>query len=315
MRGPELRLDVGGTGAEVTAAVSAAGTERSPIPRFARLLCDDAAMFPPGLAPLPEAVPAHVRHTSAPYGELVGPLVVAASVLDELTPLLPVGGDPVELVVTLPEGPARVRDVLAGVADLPVRLRALEVAVPESMAATELLTSLDGAAVGESVEVFVEVPRDARRAGLITALAATRYLAKFRTGGVRAELYPDVTELAEAVSAVVAAGVPFKATAGLHHAIRNTDPDTGFEQHGFLNLLLATHVAAQGADAGELAGVLADTDGEAVAERVRALDDAEVEAARTRFRSFGTCSITDPLHDLIGLGLLPPSLTENERTV
>jgi hypothetical protein len=34
-----------------------------------------------------------------------------------------------------------------------------------------------------------------------------------------------------AIAAVVAAGVSFKPTAGLHHALRNTDPETGFEQH------------------------------------------------------------------------------------
>jgi len=31
--------------------------------------------------------------------------------------------------------------------------------------------------------------------------------------------------------------VLFKSTAGLHHAPRNADPPTGFEQHGFRNLL------------------------------------------------------------------------------
>ena len=45
------------------------------VPEFARALLDDAAMFPPGLAPLAEAVPAHRRHESAPYAGLVGPLV------------------------------------------------------------------------------------------------------------------------------------------------------------------------------------------------------------------------------------------------
>ena len=34
--------------------------------------------------------------------------------------------------------------------------------------------------------------------------------------------------------------VPFKCTAGLHHAVRYTDPTTGFRHHGVLNILVAT---------------------------------------------------------------------------
>ena len=45
---------------------------------FARLV-DDAAVFPPGNAPLPEAVTAHLTHRTAWYASLVGPLMVPTS--------------------------------------------------------------------------------------------------------------------------------------------------------------------------------------------------------------------------------------------
>jgi hypothetical protein len=139
---------------------------------------------------------------------------------------------------------------------------------------------------------------------LVAALAG-RYRAKFRTGGVRAELYPDAAELAGAVQAAVAAGVPFKATAGLHHAVRNTDPATGFEQHGFLNLLLAAATAdPAGSTRDAVAAVLAERDGVVLADRVRALGPQGLAAARARFSSFGTCSITEPLDELVALGVL-----------
>ncbi|MDJ0429161.1 hypothetical protein QNA19_24815, partial [Rhodococcus fascians] len=69
-----------------------------------------------------------------------------------------------------------------------------------------------------------------RRADFLAALTGSQFAAKFRTGGVVAEAYPDEDELASALATVIASGVPFKATAGLHHAVRNTDPHTGFEQ-------------------------------------------------------------------------------------
>lgn len=290
------------------------------VPAFAVGLCDDAAVFPPGLMPLPDAVPAHRRHRAAPYAAMVGPLILAAPALDALPPLLadvPDAGDPggrLDLSITAPAGPEQVPGALAAVAGLPVDVRALEVAVPPEPAPAAFLDALER--VHQDVPVYVEVPRDERRPEIIAMLADRGHRAKFRTGGIKADLYPDPAELGAAVAAVVRAGVPFKATAGLHHAIRNTDPETGFDQHGFLNLLLAADAAADGAGAADLAELLADRDGAAVAARVAALgaDAGRTAAARARFVSFGTCSITDPLTELAELGLVPAATAQSGGT-
>ncbi|OOC05819.1 hypothetical protein [Amycolatopsis azurea] len=267
------------------------------IPALFAGLCDDAAVFPPGLAPLPDAVVAHDDHVSAWYAGLVGPLVVAATALGELAGVLGDREVPLPVAVTLPGGPAQLDGVLEAVAGLPVKLDALEIAVPDGIGPDELLAAISAV----TAPVFVEIPRDDRRVPLLTALSGTGHRAKFRTGGVRADLYPDEAELAAAVRAAVEAGVPFKATAGLHHALRNTDPETGFEQHGFLNLMLATDAVLTGGDA---EAALAERDGAVVAGRLRGLEPERAVAARAGFTSFGTCSITDPLTELAGLGLL-----------
>lgn len=267
------------------------------IPALFAGLCDDAAVFPPGLAPLPDAVAAHDEHVSAWYADLVGPLVIAATALGDLAEVLGDRATPLPISVTLPGGPAQLDGVLDAVEKLPVDLDALEIAVPEGMGPDEVLAALSGA----TAPVFVEIPRDVRRLPLLTALSGTGHRAKFRTGGVRADLYPGEAELAAAVRAAVGAGVPFKATAGLHHALRNTDPETGFEQHGFLNLMLAADAVLTD---GDVEAVLAERDGAVIAGRLRALDADRVAAVRAAFTSFGTCSITDPLTELAGLGLL-----------
>lgn len=291
--------------------VGAGARQVSALPAFAVGLCDDAAMFPPGLKPLVEAVPAHVAHRAARYGELVGPLVVAAPALAELGPLL--GRRQLDLAVTVPDGPEQVGAVVTAVAQLGVRPRALEIAVPADLAVAELPSALHAAGLAElDAEVFLEIPRDRRRDGVLAACAERGWKAKFRTGGVRASLYPDEAELAAAVCAAVGTGVPFKATAGLHHAIRNTDSRTGFEQHGFLNLLLATDAAAAGADEQRVADVLAERDARAIASRISALGESGARAAREVFVSFGTCDITEPLTELVELGLLPGSVLDEE---
>lgn len=290
----------------------------APIPARLAGLCDDAAIFPPGSAPLADAVAAHAGHRRAWYGELVGPLVLSAAVLPQLGPLV-AGHGPgtLPVSVTVPD-PDHLTGAIEAAAALPaLRLVALEVALPADLAAAAVLAAVDaaiaaapGAAAGaDGLRTWIEVPRDDRRPALLAALAGSKHRAKFRTGGVEARLYPDERELAQAVLRAVAAGVPFKATAGLHHAIRNTDPATGFEQHGFLNLLLATAAAQRGEAAPAVRGLLAERDGAAVARAIADLDDAAAAAARAGFASFGTCSVTEPLQELMALGLVagPPT--------
>jgi hypothetical protein len=248
-----------------------------------RGLLDDAAIFPPGNAPLARAVADHAAHLRSPYADAVGPLVVRASDLGA-------AGDVEVAVVT------GLDEAHAAVSAAGARLRALEVALPARAEAAEVRSLASCGA-----DVYVEVPRDDRRSAVIAELAATGLRAKLRTGGLEADLFPTIPELAAVVAALVQAGVPFKATAGLHHAVRHTDPVTGFEHHGFLNLLLATARAQAGRSLADVAAALASRDDGAVA-RAALLLPPQV---RDAFRSFGTCSIREPLDDLAHLDLLP----------
>ncbi|MEV3962618.1 hypothetical protein AB0M34_17235 [Nocardia sp. NPDC050193] len=277
------------------------------IPTLLRGLCDDAALFPPGNAPLPGALTAHARYRDSDFAALVGPLIFPIPRLAELAERAP---GPLAVMFTAPEGPGTVVPALeqAAALDGPA-VTGLEIAAPAQLSAPEFFTALDSiAGPTAGLELYVEVPRDDRRPAFLERLAGSPYAAKFRTGGIMAAAYPDERELAAAVRSAVAAGIPFKATAGLHHAVRNTDPTTGFEQHGFLNLLLAAHLALAGADTGALEAVLANRNGAAIAAELAALSEAEAKAARGAFRSFGTCSIRDPLTELVDLDLLPAAL-------
>jgi hypothetical protein len=130
---------------------------------------------------------------------------------------------------------------------------------------------------------------------------------------VVAEAYPDEAELAEAITTAVATGIAFKATAGLHHAVRNTALDTGFEQHGFVNVLAAVAAVLDGADAHTVAGILAERDGAALAARLAGLPEERAAEVRARFLSYGTCSIAEPLADLRALGLVPSTDSPNSE--
>lgn len=245
------------------------------------LTFDDAAIFPPGDMPLPQAIAAHRVHRASAYADLVGPLVVG---LSELPWLAGEGPLDVAVVVTGAEGAAEAVATAGALAD--IHLVALEVKDATVASLREAIKEPEG------VAVYVEVPRDGRGAEIIAHLADSGYHAKVRTGGVQAQMYPSEHELAAAVVALTSVGVRFKATAGLHHALRNTDPETGYEQHGFVNLLAATGRAQAGAPVEEVAAVLAERD----PARLPALPQ------RAALRSIGTCVITEPVEELAALG-------------
>lgn len=277
------------------------------VPALYAGLFDDAAVFPPGNLPLAKAVPAHVAHDASAHAPVVGAFVLAAKDLDQLASLV-AGLDPSSFRLSLTASLAELDTALAAAYAIPaVRLDAVEVALAEHVAPSAVVPAIERALAGRSLPIFVELPRDVRRQEVTSALADAGHMAKLRTGGVRADLYPDEKELAAAVVALTAAGVPLKATAGLHHALRNTDPATGFEQHGFLNLIAATGAALDGADEADVAALLADRDDTRVVDRVRVLGSS----VRDAFRSFGTCSLAEPIEDLVGLGLLDAHLMKD----
>ncbi|MFY1652605.1 hypothetical protein ACN27J_17120 [Solwaraspora sp. WMMB762] len=276
------------------------------VPRIFTGLVDDAAVFPPGNADLPDAITAHRGHRTAWYTDLVGPFLLPASEIDVARRL--VGpGDELEIGLI---GDTGVAALPAAVEALPtdrIRPRQVEVAVAKrgedpQPGLRALLTALAG---WPKISGYAEVPLTWGLLAALDSLAEARaggvdVAAKFRTGGLAAELFPTPVELAAVICACRDRALPFKLTAGLHHAIRDTDPETGFTHHGFLNVLAATITAAEGAEVAEVAELLATTDAARLIEPARTRGGAD----RPLWVGFGSCSITDPLTDLVRLGLI-----------
>jgi hypothetical protein len=288
-------------------------------------------MFPPGYAPAAEAVSAHRGHRAAWYGALVGPFLAAAkhlpAVIDEVRALHAAGPlgmsappDRVSLVLVVPEGPAELHAALRVATSEPgLELVGVELAAGSDGTAAEAAQAAAEAlqdALPSQVAGAIEVRRGYGLGEALDAVADSRFRAKLRTGGTAATAFPTEEELAGFIVGCVVRGLPFKCTAGLHEAVRHTDPVTGFEHHGFLNILTATHAACQGGDVAEVAAVLAERSARRLAEELRDLDadpDAVIRA-RAAFTAYGTCSIAEPLADLIRLGLIVPEAeTDRER--
>jgi len=283
--------------------VSPPAPAAAPVQVLFSALVDDAGLFPPEELDMASAVVRHRGDSAQDSPVLSHRFVVPAARLPELQSQLTAADRFAVSIITAAESAAvdRVTDLVA--ADDRLELVGVE---------TPLSTDwVSGSAIEQAlrrlpagVPVFVEVPtgNDTERA--LDLLAEQRWSAKIRCGGIRPELFPTTTRLAATIGLCVAWDVPFKATAGLHHAVRYLDPATGFTHHGFLNILVAVARAVRGA--GELAVIAALESVDAAALVAEAVDLDTPTAARVRalFVSYGSCSTSDPITDLTALKLI-----------
>jgi hypothetical protein len=277
----------------------------STLPPSWRGLVDDAAIFPPGDLPLPEAVAAHVARREEWYADLVGPLIVKD--VD-----VPKVGAPLAVSVVLTSGAGAVVGAATICGKSPTVLAGLEVALadPDDLPgnARRVAAAVDAArsagVLDDEVPVYVELPQAAATNAWLAGadvVAESGFRLKFRTGGLSADAFPPASAVAQWIDAALDRETPFKCTAGLHNAVRHTADDTGFEHHGFLNVLVATRLLFDGTPVSDAIHTLEERDpGPLVAQAV-ALDLA---GARRWFTSYGSCSVDEPLADLIALGLV-----------
>ncbi len=235
-----------------------------------RRLIDHAPMFPPASLPADEALAEDARATSSPHSFMLARLVWPASSAESL---------PDERDVSL------VLD-----AELPtgIAVDAVEARYRDDL----------GALSGLAPEVYVELPIDDALDDRLDTLAAGGLRAKVRCGGAEV---PSDAALARFVRGCRERGLVFKATAGLHHAVRTNG------EHGCLNLLAATVFDGHEEEAlAERDPSAFDLTEQAFGWRGHTASAAELERARReRLHSIGSCSFFEPVEELVALGALP----------
>jgi hypothetical protein len=233
-------------------------------------LIDHAPLFPPASLPLRDAIAEDARARESRDAFMLARFVCPATRLDEL----PDVGRGVSAVLDGPLSPGS-------------NVEAVEARMGEELGALATLAP----------EVYVEVALDDGLEERLDALAAHGLRAKVRCGGASV---PSTAELAIFVSACRARDLVFKATAGLHHAVR-TNGD-----HGFLNLLAAVVFGDEENALAETDPAVFGLDASAFSWRGRTVSADELAAARrNRFHSIGSCSFFEPVEELEALGVLP----------
>ncbi|NRQ36463.1 hypothetical protein HII36_32210 [Nonomuraea sp. NN258] len=247
-------------------------------------LVDDAGLFPPTSLHLAEALSRNQRDLERGSAVLTHRFLCPASRVDRLRAET-YRPRRVGLIVDTPELPA--------FGELPVDF--VELRLPEGETVRALAARLSDE-LPRDVRLFVEVPPRATVGEVPDGVGL-----KVRCGGATADAFPTVEHLAAFIRYCADHDVPFKATAGLHHAVRHFDPSLGVDRHGFLNLLLAVCEAVEQRDP---APVLRTTDVGHLVRLAQAVPDETAKRARQLLVSYGSCSTSAPLDDLRTLGLI-----------
>jgi hypothetical protein len=261
-------------------------------------IVDDARLFPPEELDMAPALARHRTDQDKSNPVLSQRFVCPVGRFSELQRQL---GD-ADRIQVIALGPA-VQQTEAGVvsleADDRTHVAALETSLPadgqHKVQALEVIDQI--AAAGPHLEIFVEVGLGGALEADLDLLQRHGHAAKVRCGGVRRELFPLPSDLARFVRHAIGRKVPFKATAGLHHAVAYHDVCTGFDDFGFLNLLLAVAGAQKGASTAEVEHTLVERDPSVVLEHITGLTTHDAREVRAAFNSIGSCSTNEAIDD------------------
>ncbi len=281
-------------------------------------LVDYAGLFPPASLSMADVATNYAAYGASSDASMLGRLVVPVARLGELTAAMAVDD-------RTARGTWRISALATD--DHPhdaAQISAWNVsntrAVVDSVELRASSASMIADAVHafQAVTVFVEVPLAGDTSSHLDAIQRAGARAKIRTGGVTTDAFPASRDIAGFLRACADRHLAFKATAGLHHPLRNSyrltyaaDAPRG-EMFGFLNVFLAAAFAFKGMAERELRQLLEERDAstlrfaeDAISWRDETIDAQRLTDIRTSFAiAFGSCSFREPVDDLQQLGLL-----------
>lgn len=283
---------------------------------------DYAGLFPPSKLSMADAVKNYGQYKNSQYDWMLGRFVVPVTRLDEFLKCASEYFEPEAQQTWHLSALAGndIYDTMGQVVEFNAEYSAkavidsLEVKA-DSNAEIEYVSD----AVQRDLMTFFEVPLDGDIGEMIATLAINKRFAKIRMGGVTENAFPKITQVMRFIRTCIAANLPFKATAGLHHPIRSFKPLT-YEKNapegmmnGFLNVFLAIAFMKIAYKRNLIKELLQDERSESFIfdnsgvlwRQEYFLSVAQLEDVRKySVLSFGSCSFEEPIADLQEIGFL-----------
>lgn len=193
------------------------------------------------------------------------------------------------------------------------KIDTLEIKVKEASEITDAAKILPA-----DFRTYFEIPPSDVLTSFLTALAITKHGAKLRAGGITVDAFPSTDAIIKFMRICIAANVPFKATAGLHHPLRCVKPLTYEPEppigamNGFLNLFLSACILRQDLNNATVHRLMNDPEAASFSfgedEITWGNQTVPLQTlSLTRMKnalSFGSCSFLEPIEDLQEIGLM-----------
>jgi hypothetical protein len=281
-------------------------------------LIDYAGLFPPAGLEMRHAVSNYARYREGEHAWALGRFIVPAARLEEFESVLPTARSGAGWHISALLGPDVAAD-MAAISQFNSRHTGrAQIDSVETKAATPEEIGAMRRSIPDSVLAYFEIPHTEDPATLLAAIHKARARAKIRTGGLTTEVFPAAEQIARFILRCIAAEVPFKATAGLHHPLRCVRPltyapdaPTG-TMHGFINVFMAAAFALGGMPEPTLVELLEEEspsafrfDATGASWRDHRVDQRVLLECRGSLgMSFGSCSFDEPIDDLHAIDLL-----------
>jgi hypothetical protein len=270
-----------------------------------------AGLYPPAGLDMRSAIRNYLSYREGKHGYALGRFVVDLNRTEELRSVA--GNSASDLRLSVVGPPSADWASLPGLMEAGILIESIEIKPARSEDIGSLSKCLPA-----GVATYFESPVDGRVSDLPDAIAGAGARAKLRMGGVVTEAFPGKSDIAKVLKLLAARGIPFKATAGLHHPIRSRhcltyEPDgPAGMMHGFMNLFCASMLLYFGGDVSDAERLLEEEDkasweisDSAIGWGSLRWSTAQVREVRQKFMtSFGSCSFEEPIRDLEALGWL-----------
>ncbi len=274
-------------------------------------LIDYAGLYAPAALDMRTAVQNYLDYGRNKNAAALGRFVVDITRLPDLRESAAEHSSSMRLTVVAPADAAC--NELSQFIDNGFSIESVEIKISQLLEIERVMTSIPS-----SVTAYFEVPVQADSSEALDAISALGGRAKLRMGGLVAEAFPTSEAIAHKLAALVERGVPFKATAGLHHPIRSRHPFTYASDsavgtmHGFLNLICATALIYFGGETSDSLNLINEEDPGAFKVAADTISwrsfqwstDQLREVRQKFFLSFGSCSFVEPMRDLEARGWL-----------